>query len=133
MLTKPPLHSDLQSARAPHAAPHVDLARFRTDLREAGVEEIIGTLLKTFAEDAPARFAALERAVKEGNAKAIESAAHAFKSGAGTIRATVLADGLAQAESTGRGGDLESMTALLEQIRHEYLAVLSELEATPQK
>ena len=133
MLTKPPLHSDLQSARAAHAAPHVDLARFRTDLREAGVEDIIGTLLQTFVEDAPARFAALEQAVKEGNANAVESAAHAFKSGAGTIRATVLADGLAQAEAMGHAGKLESMSALLEQIRHEYLAVVRELEATPQK
>jgi len=133
MLTKPPLHSDLQSARAAHAAPHVDLARFRTDLREAGVEDIIGTLLQTFVEDAPARFAALEQAVKEGNANAVESAAHAFKSGAGTIRATVLADGLAQAEAMGHAGKLESMSALLEQIRHECLAVVRELEATPQK
>ena len=133
MLTKPPLHSDLQSARAAHAAPHVDLARFRTDLREAGVEDIIGTLLQTFVEDAPARFAALELAVKEGNAKAVESAAHAFKSGAGTIRATLLAEELGQAEASGRAGDLESITGLLEQIRNEYLAVVSELEATPQK
>jgi HPt (histidine-containing phosphotransfer) domain-containing protein len=109
------------------------LARFRADLREAGVEDIIGALLLTFVQDAPARFAALERAVKEGSPKAVESAAHAFKSGAGTIRATVLADGLAQAEATGRAGNLESMTGLLEQIRYEYLAVMSELEATPQK
>lgn len=111
----------------------MDLARFRTDLREAGVEEIIGTLLQTFAEDAPARFAALDQAVREGNAKAVESAAHSFKSGAGTIRATLLAEGLELAEATGRAGNLESMTGLLEQIRREYLAVVSELEATPQK
>jgi HPt (histidine-containing phosphotransfer) domain-containing protein len=129
MLTKPPLQSDLQSARAAH----VDLARFRTDLRDAGVEEMIGTLLQTFVEDAPARFAALEQAVKEGNAKAVESAAHAFKSGAGTIRATLLAEGLGQAEASGRAGNLNSMSALLERIRHEYLAVVRELEATPQK
>ena len=109
------------------------MERFRTDLREAGVEDIIATLLHTFVQDAPGRFAALEQAVKEGSAKAVESAAHAFKSGAGTIRATVLAEGLAQAEATGRAGNLESMTGLLEQIRHEYLAVVSELEATPHK
>ena len=109
------------------------MARFRTDLREAGVEEIIGTILHTFVEDAPSRFAALEQAVKERNAKEVESAAHAFKSGAGTIRATVLAESLAQAEAVGRAGNLESMTTLLEQIRHEYLAVVSELEATPQR
>jgi HPt (histidine-containing phosphotransfer) domain-containing protein len=83
-------------------------------------------------QDAPARFAALEQAVKEGSAKAIESAAHAFKSGAGTIRATVLAEGLAQAEATGRAGNLEPMTALLERIRQEYLSVVSELQAAPQ-
>jgi HPt (histidine-containing phosphotransfer) domain-containing protein len=130
MLTKPPLQSDLQSPNAAHA-PHVDLARLRTDLREAGVEDIIETLLKTFVEDAPPRFGALERAVREGNPKAVESAAHAFKSGAATIRATVLAEGLAQAEATGRAGNLESMSALLEHIREEYLAVVSELEAAP--
>ena len=129
MLTKPPLHSDLQSAKSAH----VDLARFRMDLREAGVEDIIGSLIETFVQDAPARFAALEQAVNEGSAKAIESAAHAFKSGAGTIRATLLAEGLAKAEATGHAGNLESMTALLEHIRQEYLSVVSELEATPQK
>jgi HPt (histidine-containing phosphotransfer) domain-containing protein len=133
MLTKPPIQSDLQSPKAADAAPHVDLVHLRTDLREAGVEDIIATLLQTFMQDAPARFAALEQAVKEGNAKAVESAAHAFKSGAGTIRATVLAEGLAQAEATGRAGNLESVTALLQQIRHEYLAVVSELNGIPQK
>ena len=103
------------------------------DLREAGVEDIIGALIQTFVQDAPARFAALEQAVKDGSAKAIESAAHAFKSGAGTIRATLLAEGLGKVEATGRAGNLQSMTGLLEQIRHEYLAVVIELNATPQK
>jgi len=50
---------------------------------EAGVDEMLWPLLATFAEDAPARFAALERGVKSGDAKAIQTAAHAFKSGAG--------------------------------------------------
>jgi len=77
---------------------HVDVDRFRGDLRAAGVEEMCGTLLKTFMEDCQGRFAALEQAVQQGNAKTIESAAHAFKSGAGTIRATLLADALAALE-----------------------------------
>jgi HPt (histidine-containing phosphotransfer) domain-containing protein len=87
-------------------------------------------LLATFVEDAPARFAALERAVASGDAKAIESAAHAFKSGAGTIHATVLASALAAAEIAARGGNLESITGLFAEIRGEHLAVLLELEAT---
>ena len=86
-------------------------------------------LLQTFVEDCPARFAALEQAVESGDAKAIESAAHAFKSGSGTIRATVLAERLAAAEASAGAGHLESAPILLEEIRIEYAAVLRELEA----
>ena len=107
---------------------HVDLERFRRDLRKAGVEEMVGTLLKTFMEDCPGRFAALEQAVQQGNAKTIESAAHAVKSGAGTIRATLLADALAALEAAAHAGRLESTEVSLEEIRSEHLAVLRELE-----
>lgn len=108
----------------------MDVERFRAELREAGVEEMIGTLLDTFVEDAPVRFAALEQATKNQDAKAVETAAHAFKSGAGTIHATFLAVALSDAETAGRVGQLESTAELLEQIRSEYLAVVRELEAT---
>jgi HPt (histidine-containing phosphotransfer) domain-containing protein len=109
----------------------VDVERFRADLREAGVEEMIGTLLDTFVEDAPLRFTTLEKATKSQDAKAVETAAHAFKSGAGTIRATSLAEFLAQVETAARTGRLEIVSDLLEMIRHEYLAVMGELEAAP--
>ena len=98
------------------------------ELSDAGVEEMLDTLLTTFAEDAPARFAALEHAIQSADAKAIQTAAHAFKSGAGTIHATVLAATLANAENVARGGHLEAITDLIEQIRSEHHAVLSELE-----
>jgi HPt (histidine-containing phosphotransfer) domain-containing protein len=90
---------------------------------------MLGTLLSTFVEDAPVRFAALDQAVHSHDAKAIQTAAHAFKSGAGTIHATVLAAALASAENAARGGNLEAITDLLEQIRGEHHAVLGELEA----
>jgi HPt (histidine-containing phosphotransfer) domain-containing protein len=89
---------------------------------------MLGTLLSTFVEDAPTRFTALDRAMQSGDAKAIETAAHAFKSGAGTIHATVLASALANAETAARAGRLEGMTDLIEQIRGEHNAVLRELE-----
>ena len=88
---------------------------------------MLDTLLTTFAEDAPARFEALEHAVQIADAKAIQTAAHAFKSGAGTIHATVLAAALANAENAARGGHLEAITDLIEQIRGEHHAVLGEL------
>lgn len=94
---------------------------------------MVGALLTTFAQDCPERFATLEQAVQQGNTKAIESAAHAFKSGAGTVRATVLAGGLASVEAAARAGNLDSIPEMLEQIRAEYVAVLREIYAVAQK
>jgi HPt (histidine-containing phosphotransfer) domain-containing protein len=91
---------------------------------------MVGPLLTTFVEDAPARFAAFEQAVRSGDARAIETAAHAFKSGAGTIHATVLAAALAKAEAMARSGNLETITDLFAEIHDEHLAVLLELEAS---
>lgn len=129
ILTKPRPHSDSPNSNSAPPQPHVDVERFRAELREAGVEEMIGDLLDTFLQDAPVRFATLENAAQSGNPKEIESAAHAFKSGAGTIRASVLADKLAEVEAAGRSNRLESLGELIEQIRTEHLAVAREIEA----
>lgn len=110
-------------------APSVDVERFRSDLREADIEEMVDTLLGTFLEDSPKRLTALEHAVESGDAPAIERAAHAFKSGAGTIRATHLAELLRLAEVGARNGQPDS-TDLLEQVRVEYAAVRRQLEAS---
>lgn len=91
---------------------------------------MVGPLLQTFVEDCPGRFAALEKAVQEGDAKAIESAAHAFKSGSGTIRAIVLAERLAFVEAAAHSGHLESIAVLLDQVRDEHVAVLRQLKTT---
>lgn len=111
--------------------PHIDVERFRADLSEAGVENMLDVLLGTFAEDCPARLAALDQAVHAGKANEIVSAAHAFKSGAGTVRATFLADCLGRTETAARTGNLESVSGLLDQIRSECAAVLLELNARP--
>jgi HPt (histidine-containing phosphotransfer) domain-containing protein len=74
--------------------------------------------------------AALELALKEGVAEHVRSAAHAFKSGAGTIRANALAARLQELETAGRSGSLEATTPLIGQIRDEYLAVQRQLTTT---
>ena len=103
------------------------------DLSDAGVEDMLDALLGTFAQDCPARLAALEQAVQAGNANEIASAAHAFKSGAGTVRATFLAEYLGRTETAARTGDLDSVSGLLDQIRSECHEVLGELTARPLK
>jgi HPt (histidine-containing phosphotransfer) domain-containing protein len=126
-------NSAAQTSTVPRATPRVDVERFRADLREGGVEEMLTILLETFVQDCSGRLAALEQAVKDGNPKTIESAAHAFKSGAGTIRATFLADGLRELEAAGRSGNLTRVAGLVEQIRAECEAVLHELETAPRQ
>jgi HPt (histidine-containing phosphotransfer) domain-containing protein len=111
----------------------VDVARFRAELSEAGVEDMLGELLQTFMKDAPERLAALEHAMQGGDSKEIQSAAHAFKSGAGTIRATFLADILLTMETAGRTGHLETARGLTEPMRLEYRAVMRELELAIEK
>ena len=132
MLSKPRPQSDgpPQLAAFP---PRVDVERFRADLSEAGVEDMLDALLGTFAQDCPGRLAALEQAVLGGKANEIVSAAHALKSGAGTVRATYLAEFLGRTETAARTGDLESVSGLLDQIRSECQAVLRELTARPLK
>jgi HPt (histidine-containing phosphotransfer) domain-containing protein len=129
MISKP-----LENSNAPillaRVGRAVDVERLREDLREGGIEEMVGTLLETFVQDCPGRLAALELAVLSGSAEAVRSAAHAFKSGAGTIRATFLADRLQEMEAAGKANELTRTGALMETIRAEHLAVLCELERT---
>jgi PAS domain S-box-containing protein len=83
----------------------VDIEGLRAELRSAGVEEVTDQLLRTFLQDAPARVAALQEAAAAGDAHAIERAAHAYKSAAGTVRAHELAVLLKEAELAAKSGD----------------------------
>jgi HPt (histidine-containing phosphotransfer) domain-containing protein len=114
-------------------AAFVDLERFRNDLREGGVEEMFGMLLDTFSLDCPARFAALESAIESRDPGAIKSAAHAFKSGAITIRAEMLAGALNRMEEAARSGRLESLADLFEEIRAQKTGVLNTLAGMARK
>jgi HPt (histidine-containing phosphotransfer) domain-containing protein len=121
--------SDTDKTDGAREEPSVDLERFRADLREGGVEEMLGMLLHTFTDDCPRRFAALESAIEDGDSVAIQSTAHAFKSGAATIRAGGLAAALSKVEEAGRSGNLEAVPALFQRIRDEHMAVLDQLDA----
>jgi HPt (histidine-containing phosphotransfer) domain-containing protein len=82
----------------------VDVAGFRAEMREAGVEEVVDDFTATFLRDAPGRVTALEQAVGGADAVKIERATHAFKSSAGAIRANGLAEMLKQLELPAREG-----------------------------
>jgi HPt (histidine-containing phosphotransfer) domain-containing protein len=96
-------------------------------MREAGIEEVVESMLQVFAGDAPQRLEALAQAVQASDVKAIERAAHAFKSAAATITARPLADALRAVELAATGGDLERARSLFTEARRATLAVLTHL------
>lgn len=109
------------------AAPPVDLDAFRRTMREAGVEEAVDSMLQVFAGDAPQRIAALAQAVEAGDARAIERAAHAFKSAAGAITAHQLAEHLRIVELAAKAGDVDRARSLFPAARQATEAVLDQL------
>jgi len=106
----------------------VNITAFRESLREAGVEEVLGTLLDTFVGDAPGRMTDLETALETGEGSAVDTAAHAYKSAAATIRAERLAALLAEAERAGEHGAMDEARRLVREIRVEHDAVMQFLQ-----
>jgi len=105
-----------------------DLSRM---MREAGIEDALQQLIDVFREDAPARMADLEEAIHVGDASSIESAAHVFKSAAGTVRANALVHCLHELEGAGRRGDVPGARKGMAAARQEYQAVLQALNRIP--
>jgi two-component system sensor histidine kinase/response regulator len=111
-------------AAAPRTAPGpIDLDGFRASMREANAEHAVDEILDTYLASANDRVEALVAAVTAGDGAAIARAAHAFKSGAGSIGAHRLAALLQQLEDSGRADALEAACDRLEAARREAAAV----------
>jgi HPt (histidine-containing phosphotransfer) domain-containing protein len=70
-------------------------------------------LTALFLEDAPARVAELEAAVRHGDRDALRRAAHQLKGTAATVGATDVARSAADLERAAAGSALESVSDLL--------------------
>lgn len=110
--------------------PPVDLEEFRSVMREAGIESVVGITLQTYVSEAPSLVDGL---VEAGNDEADESgvalatAAHAYKSSAGNIRAKELHALLGQLEAQARTGGRRSALPLLERVKQVHEEVMSYL------
>jgi CheY-like chemotaxis protein len=107
----------------------VDLGGLRQALREAGAEDVVGDLIRTFLDDCPGRITAIDEAMAAGDPVGIERAAHAYKSAAGAIRAGSLADLLARLEAAGRERDVNRARPIAPEVRRAHEAVVAELTA----
>jgi PAS domain S-box-containing protein len=114
----------------PQASPQpVDLTGFREIMREAGAAEEAENLLAMFLADAPSRMKAIEQAAGTDDPGEVSQAAHAYKSAAGSIKATRLYELLQDLESAGREGDGVRLSALLSEVQAEHGAVVGFLQA----
>jgi CheY-like chemotaxis protein len=124
--------ADMVGAAAPADSPKldpppVDLEQFRRTMREAGVEEAVGSMLEVFVSDAPLRLAELSRAVECGELEGIQRAAHAFKSAAGAIAARRAAEALRGIELAAKAGKLDEARSLFPSAQREIEVALDYL------
>jgi CheY-like chemotaxis protein len=113
----------------PSTTEPADLRSLRRDLELGGVAEIFDDIVKVFMRDAPVRMSALRQAAGSGEARAIERAAHAFKSAAATIHAVRLAELLQELERNGRSGAVGDAVVRAEEIDRAFNAVQGQLES----
>src|SRR5512137_3013744 len=92
------------------------LERLR-ELQDAGEPDIVAEIGDLFMEHAPKKIAAIRKAAKENDAKALEVAAHSLKSSSSYIGAMELSAMSKELEFIGRSGtivDAAKKAALLE-------------------
>lgn len=75
------------------------------ELSKASGQNILAKLARTFLADLPARLAALESAIEQGDLKTFASEAHALRGASGTIGARQFANLCASAEDLARSGN----------------------------
>jgi two-component system, sensor histidine kinase and response regulator len=89
----------------------------------------VAELAGVFLEDARSRLEAVDEALQQGDASAVERAAHTLKGGSGSMGARRMSGLCAQLEDVGASGDLSQGFELLGRIREELGRVERALEA----
>jgi PAS domain S-box-containing protein len=108
----------------------VDVEGLRAELRDAGAEDALGAVLSVFVGDAPTRLSVIIDAVAAHDMERMSRAAHAYKSSAGTIRATELAGLLQKLEATAKeGADMPTIIELRDRIMTAHEAVMARLRS----
>ena len=108
----------------------MDVARFRREMHEAGAEDAVDTILASFVVSVAERLEALNTAEASGEAAELQRAAHAYKSSAGAVRATRLAELLEVVELAARDGDVSVARQGIAGVRDESRRVLEYLDVS---
>ncbi|HYC53141.1 MAG TPA: response regulator [Gemmatimonadaceae bacterium] len=106
----------------------VNLKGFRAMLAEAGIESAGDAMLRVFLEDAVKRVSTLRDAVSSNDLQGIRRAAHGIKSGAGNIRADILAALLGELEDAAAEANTQAIASLMPRVDQEYARVVDVLD-----
>jgi two-component system, sensor histidine kinase and response regulator len=117
--------------RVAHARSPLDLEVIASmrGLQGEGETDIVAELADMFLGDARPRLSALEEAVQNDDAPAIESLAHTLKGSSGNMGARGMSDLCARLEDAGASGDLSQGFRLLERLKAEFGRVDRAFEA----
>lgn len=96
----------------------LDPARFSA-LREISPPDLLGELIRSLAKDTADGIAAMRSAVREGDPKRLERAAHSLKSSCGNLGGERAARVCQHIESRGKSGDLAGAEALVASLERE--------------
>jgi HPt (histidine-containing phosphotransfer) domain-containing protein len=99
------------------------------ELQEEGEPDIVAEVGDLFLKHAPLKIAAIKKAASEGNAKALEVAAHSLKSSSSYIGAMKLSAISKDLEFMGRSGALEGSVEKAALIEAEFERVKAAIEA----
>ena len=78
--------------------------------------EVVAELISIFLEDTPNLLADLQQAVAQEDAKALNQAAHTFKSNSATFGAITLSDMCKELEAMGRAGTIKGAAEKVAQV-----------------
>ena len=96
-------------------------------IQPSGQPDFYLRVLTRFLDTAPELMSALRRAVRDGDALALQQTAHSLKSSAGNVGALSLAEQCRELEAMGRVGDLRRAGAQLDEAEASFRAACDEL------
>jgi two-component system, sensor histidine kinase and response regulator len=97
--------------------------------RVGGDEQVAAQLCAVFLDDAPKRLEGIAQAVAAGDARALQSAAHAFKGAASVFDAADVVAAARRIEQLAAAGDLAAGALVLPELEARSRALLDEIRA----
>ena len=99
------------------------------ELQDDGDPDIIAEVGGLFLEHSPQKIAAILKAVENGDAKGLQTAAHSLKSSSAYVGAMRLSELSRELEMMGRSQVLDEAEKKAEILKKEHMRVIQELDA----